>query len=167
MEPVQPDDGDRTPYLASPVLFDIHPPVTGPQDLQAQETPPFARRLDFLTENEKMESQHEGLSLLASAAASPAVQPVPFRREGSDVELKHGRPALVELGGQVLHPESSVREERSHATPMQSVSTVAIPITPAATAVNRSRDAQLNGLDMTRIMKNVYMGSFVSPIDYV
>lgn len=158
---VQHDDGDRTPYLASPVLFDMHSHVAGPRILQVEETPAFARRLDFLAEHEKMESQHEGLSLLANAATSPTVQTVSLRREESDVELRLVRPALMELGTQVIHPESSIREERLHATP--SVLHVAIPIAPPAPAANRSKDAQLNGLDMTRIMRNVYMGSFVSP----
>jgi hypothetical protein len=139
----------------------MHSHVAGPRILQVEETPAFARRLDFLAEHEKMESQHEGLSLLANAATSPTVQTVSLRREESDVELRLVRPALMELGTQVIHPESSIREERLHATP--SLLHVAIPIAPPAPAANRSKDAQLNGLDMTRIMRNVYMGSFVSP----
>jgi hypothetical protein len=165
--PVGQGDGQETPYLASPVLFDLHPQLPSSETLQAQEIPPFARRLDFSRKNEKTENQHDGLSLLATAATLPVVQPVPLRREESEVEMRLARPALGELGTQVLHPESSVREERLDTSPAPFESTVAIPMTPPTTVAKRSRDAELNGLDMNRIMRNIYMGSFIPSLDYV
>lgn len=157
--------GDKTPFLASPVLFDMHLHLSGSRNLQSEELPPYARRLDYTRDSERTGGEHEGLSLLASAATSPPVQMVPSRQGGAAAGVSHSRPALADLGTPVTYPESAVREERPGATPIQSVEAVVPLNTDPSAVANRPRETIPQGLDMHKIAKNIYMGSYVPGIE--
>jgi hypothetical protein len=157
--------GDKTPFLASPVLLDMHTQLSGSWNLQSQELPPYARRLDYSRDSERTGGEHEGLSLLASTATSPLIQTVPSRQGGAAAGVSHSRPALADLGTPVTYPESAVREERPGATPMQSVDAVVPPNTAPSAVANRPGETIPQGLDMHKIAKNIYMGSYVLGIE--
>jgi len=145
-------------YLASPVLFDMHPHVSSLRNLQNQELPPYARLLDYSRDGEKPGAQYQGLSLLASTAISPPIPAVPSQHTKGAIE---SRPALAELAPRVIHPESAIREERPDFYPMQPMDALIAPHTASSTAAKRQKEtAAPEELDMHKIAENVYMGSY-------